>query len=333
MKPVRPCAIFLFSLPILASCVTVKIDERTAFAPPKRDVAPATSVAELNTRYYEAKQKRGVEKGIWRIVPTGDGATQMLYEEKQRQEAGGRPLPLQWYVRHGFIGTGERRIAWTQFSDQNPTNPQRPLVVHCSGNAGDRYRSGTSYARDAFPWADVLVFDYPGYGDTPGPASAANFDASARSLVDHIVSVYGNRSLVFWGHSLGGFVCSHLASMVPETDGLILETTAPNAAAVARAWTPSYARLFVRTAVAPSLARYDVVNDGAQTKVPILVLGGGKDQVLPVTLARQVADGLKSRNADVTYIEFPEAGHLDVAWQTNYNDVLTAYFSKIESQP
>lgn len=324
------CAAIL--LPLMAACISVTVDERTAFQPPKRKLPAATTVAELATRYYESEQKRGVEKGIWRVVPTGDGATQMLYDEERRKEARGRPLPRQWFIRHGFMGEGERRIAWTQYSQENPSNPQRPLVVHCSGNAGDRYVGGTGYARDAFEWADVLGFDYPGYGDTPGPATAENFEAAAQSLVAHVRRVYGNRKLVFWGHSLGGFVCSRLASMVPETDGLILETTAPNAAAVARAWTPSYLRLFVRPKVSPSLASYDVIGAAAQVKAPILVLGASKDDVLPVTLARQVADGLKSRNADITYHEFREASHLDVAWQPNYNAVISAYFSKIESE-
>ena len=217
--------------------------------------------------------------------------------------------------------------------DLSSDTPQvRPLVVHCAGNAGDRYNSGGDYADKALPFADVLVFDYPGYGDTPGPASAATFEAASRVLSDFVVSQTQNRKLVLWGHSLGGFVCSRLAQTIPSADGLILETTAPNAAAVAKAWTPIYARPFIRAQVAPSLAGYDVVGSAAQLKGPVLVLGATKDEVLPVTLARQIADSLKSRNANVTYYEFAQAKHMNVPAQAEFNGVIATFFKTVESQ-
>ena len=226
--------------------------------------------------------------------------------------------------------------SWTLYTsvaaDGAERGPDRPLVVHCAGNAGDRYNSGGRYAQKALPWADVLVFDYPGYGDTPGPASAANFESVGRALSEHIVTLSQDRKLVFWGHSLGGFVCARLAATIPTTDGLVLETTAPTAAAVAQAWTPSYARLFVRTSVVPSLASYDVVADAAKVKGPVLVLGAAKDQVLSVALARQVAEDLRVRIPNVTYIEFQNARHEDVPDQPNFNPSINAFFLSVESQ-
>jgi pimeloyl-ACP methyl ester carboxylesterase len=246
-------------------------------------------------------------------------------------------LPPSVIYRNGFIGEGVGRVAWTMFTavgaDGKEVNDQRPLVVHCAGNAGDRYNSGGDYASKAITNADVFVFDYPGYGDTPGPANAANFEASSTALTSYIGTLAANRPLVFWGHSLGGFVCARLAAATPQADGLVLETTAPNAQAVAKAWTPSYARLIVRTQVVPSLASYDVVALAAQVKGPVLVLGAAKDGVLPVTLARQVADGLKSAKANITYKEFPQARHEDVPKQTGFNETIADFFKSVESQP
>lgn len=336
MKKTNLAYLTLLTLPLLASCVTIKVDERAAFAPPKRDVGPATTVAELNTRMAE-RFKSGVEEGVWRAEPQPNDGTRLIFNADGPYGRNRQTLPQPIVYRNGFIGDGAGRVAWTMYTqvgpDGNERGPDRPLVIHCAGNAGDRYNSGITYADKAITWADVLVFDYPGYGDTPGPATAANFEAASTALVTQITALSANRKLVFWGHSLGGFVCSRLASLTPETDGLVLETTAPNAAEVAKAWTPSYARLFVRTAVVPSLASYDVVESAAQVKGPVLVLGAAKDEVLPVTLAQQVADGLKSRNANVTYKEFSAAKHMNVPRQTDFSETIATFFKSVESQP
>jgi predicted esterase len=321
------------ALPLLLGCVTVTVDEKTAFQPPKRHMAPATTVAELDARFLVDRVNAGITERLWRIEATGDGGTKLTFRSDGPLGRRAWPLPPPTIFRHNFIGEGQRRIATTLYTRETSNTVQRPIVVHCGGNATDRYDSFSYYVGAVLDWADVLTFDYPGYGDTLGPANAANFEASAQTLSNYATSLGQNRKLVFWGHSLGGFVCSRLAAQTPEADGLILETTAPNAAAVARAWTPSYARLFVRAKVAPSLAGYDVVEAAARVKGLVLVLGATKDKVLPVALARQVADGLKSRDASITYHEFPNARHENVPNQADYEAVISAYFSKIESQP
>jgi pimeloyl-ACP methyl ester carboxylesterase len=336
MNALRTYAIFLLGAHLLAGCVTVKIDERAAFAPPKRELAPATTVAELNARMAD-RFKGGVDEGVWAASAEPNDGTRLTFRADGPFGRAGRTLPPPIVYRNGFIGEGAGRVAWTMFTeigdDGKERSAQRPLVVHCAGNAGDRYNSGADYASTAITNADVFVFDYPGYGDTPGPANAANFEASATALTNHIAMLSENRPLVFWGHSLGGFVCARLAASMPQADGLILETTAPNAQAVAKAWTPSYARLFVRTQVVPSLASYDVVSLAAQVKGPVLVLGAAKDGVLPVTLARQVADGLKSAKANVTYKEFPNARHMNVPKQAGFSQTIADFFKSVESQP
>jgi pimeloyl-ACP methyl ester carboxylesterase len=325
--------ISLVALTMVAGCVSLRIDEGTAFQPPKRELAPATSILELDTR-MAAQFKAGVDEGLWRLDPEATGGVRLTYLDAFKVKYPARAPRQPSVITNGFIGEGEGRVAWTYFravptAEGAPTT-NRPLVVHCAGNAGDRYNSAPAYSAKAMPWADVLVFDYPGYGDTPGPTSAAAFEAMSKGVSDYVTSLSASRKLVFWGHSLGGFVCSRLAAENPQTDGLILETTAPNANAVARAWTPSYARLFVRTSVVPSLASYDVVDASSRVKGPILVLGATKDEVLPVTLARQIGDGLRARGGNVTYQEFPLAKHQDVPSQPLFRQTLDAFFQNLE---
>jgi pimeloyl-ACP methyl ester carboxylesterase len=332
MKKSLLLAVMVAAGSLLSGCVTLTIDERTAFAPPKRDVGPALDIGELNHRMGE-RLKLAADQGLLRFEQNSAGTFRVAFREDSPRRLPVQPSALQ--LRNGFIGEGGGRVAWTLYTPAAGLMraDERPLVVHCAGNASDRYNSGINYAVKALPWADVLVFDYPGYGDTPGPASAATFEAAASALRTYVSSLAADRKLVFWGQSLGGFVCARLASDMPQTDGLILETTAPSAAAVAKAWTPNYARLFVRASVAPSLARYDVIAAAAQIDGPVLVLGAAKDNVLPVSLAREIADGLRSRNASLTYKEFPDAKHMNVPDQAGFNEVVAAFFKTVESQP
>lgn len=320
----------------IAGCVSIKVDETSAFAPPKREFGPATTQSELDTRMAERLQ-RGSNPGGLALDITSDGAKRISFGPKWGPSIIDRAQLAPVFYSNRFIGEGAGRIASTFYSraigQEIASAPLRPLVVHCAGNAGDRYNSGLNYATKVLPWADVLVFDYPGYGDTPGPASAATFEAASKTIVEHVTAISSNRKLVFWGHSLGGFVCARLAASVPSADGLILETTAPNAAAVAKAWTPSYARLVVRTSVAPSLASYDVVADSARLSGPVLVFGATKDSTLPVTLARQISDDLKLRKANVTYQEYPNANHWNVRDQAGFAETVTRFFSAVKAQP
>jgi pimeloyl-ACP methyl ester carboxylesterase len=93
----------------------------------------------------------------------------------------------------------------------------------------------------------------------------------------------------------------------------------------------AFARLFVRPEVVPSLAAYDVVAQSARVTGPILVLGAGRDEVLPVTLARDVAQGLGKLPTKLTYREFPGATHQSVPYQPDFAQTLNRFFQSVES--
>lgn len=283
-------------LAALAAC-SVRIDERSVFRP-EAHPAPAQTAAELSR---------------WPL--------QELRETIPDAEA-----------RHGFLGAGDERIAYTLVTRESaPAAPDRPLVVYCGGNASDRYNSGVFYALKALPYGDVLLFDYPGYGDSPGQPNAQSFGVMAPRVSALAVELAGDRPLVFWGHSLGGFVCSRLARDTPETDGVILETTARNAAEVGQAWRPWFAPM-MRIEIEPSLGGYDVAGALAHVEAPILVLGGRRDPTLPVRLSRSLAQALRDEGANVTYVEFPRANHVNVSRQPDFPATASSFFASITGQ-
>lgn len=205
---------------------------------------------------------------------------------------------LEQPVSHERLTFGEQMIAVTTVGAANG-----PLVLSCFGNASDRITSGVNTARKAGDFGQVVLWDYPGYGDSSGTPSAAAIDALADAFVATIDARAGNRPLVFWGHSLGGFVCSNLASRSGAVDALVLETTAASIHSVARAWTPKGVPL--RVTYDEALLDFDIPKSLDGFVAPVLIIGAGRDRVLPVDLSRELAATLPQAR----YLELPEATH------------------------
>ncbi len=233
-------------------------------------------------------------------------------------------------ISHGFLDYGDgEQLAWTLVERPGDAGAARPLVVHCGGNASDRYNDGTHYARKAVAFADIFQFDYPGYGDSSGAPGEVEFEAMLPALLEHVDELAGeDRALVFWGHSLGGFVCSALAERFGRADGVIMETTARNAAEVAQSWRPWWA-VMVQVKIQPSLRAYDNANSLAAIDAPVLVFAGQWDGTLEPALARSLFDALIEQGVDAEFIEFPEGGHDDLPGQDGYAEAVGDFFARI----
>ena len=219
-------------------------------------------------------------------------------------------------LTHDVLEYDGERFAITRIEREGPS---RPMILHCGGNASDRYESGVLYAQKMISFADVLMFDYPGYGDSTGKASANSLRAANQALADYVnMEMSARRPLVLWGHSLGGFVCADMVERLEHVDGIILEATATNAEDVSKAVIPWYAKVFIRARTAESLDAYDMVETLKATNAPILILGAAKDKTLPVQLSRKLSTELQAAGRDVTYAEFPNANHISIPTQENF---------------
>jgi pimeloyl-ACP methyl ester carboxylesterase len=314
-------ALGALALASLSGCMRLTIDEQTAFLPPDRPQGPAVTAPDMTTRWGEAAARA--------LAPAGYTLETVGPTQQRLVAADARPTVA---VEHGFIALPDAgRLAWTSFSRvaADPAAPARPLIVHCAGNSGDRYNSSLGYSGKALPWGDVLVFDYPGYGDSTGSPSAAALEAATGALLGDLAARSTARDLVFWGHSLGGFICARLAEQAEGADALILETTARNASEVAKAWKPWWSGPFLRINVADSLASYDTAEAAKAFGGPVLVLGAAQDQTLPVSLARSLAKGAEALGADVTYVEFPRAAHRTVPDQAEFTATVDGFLNPI----
>ena len=313
-----PRRIGLILLPLLiGACQTLTIDESFVFQPGQ--FGDPDAVRNTQMRYVTIfSEPTDLVIDVW-----ADGQKAKHYIRSNEF--------VKSQVTHDVLKSAQAHIAITRVERPNTA---RPLVVHCGGNASDRYESGSLYAQKIIPFADVLMFDYPGYGDSSGQADAQSLRVANRMIADYVKSDFAaRRPLILWGHSLGGFVCADMVQHFGRVDGIILETTATNAQDVSEAVVPWYAKIFVRPQVAESLSAYDMVETLKDVEAPILILGAAKDKTLPVELSRKLAEGLTSAGRDLTYIEFPDGNHISVPTQTNYHAVIDGFVARLIKAP
>lgn len=175
-------------------------------------------------------------------------------------------------------------------------------VLMAPGNGGNRAgRSDLARALGDRGFA-VLVIDYRGYGGNPGSPSedglAADADAAVRALADlgHPLD-----RTIYFGESLGTGVVAGLQQRHPPA-GIVLRSPFTDLADVGR---HHYPWLPVRTLLRD---RFPVLDPIATSDVPVTVIYGDRDDVVPTELSVRVADGAP---ALVERVVIGGAGHND----------------------
>ena len=203
-------------------------------------------------------------------------------------------------------------------------NPNGPIILFCGGNMFRRTVSGADRAADLAPFGDVVMFDYPGYGETPGEATLANFRQAGSAVAAWVARTAGTegRQVVAWGHSLGGPVCAETTRMI-DVDILVIEASTPTARAVVND-TLGLLRPFVRVNIDPGLDSFDVVQTLSGYRGRVLVLDAGRDETLPPRLSRQMAEDLVERGVAAERLVFPDADHNNIRLQPDFQSRLSS---------
>ena len=194
-----------------------------------------------------------------------------------------------------------------------PASETRPLILYCGGTGFTRSRFGEAVVRALLPYGDVVVWDYPGRGDSSGRMDLMSGPLTAEAVVDDLAAWVereastgkrADRPVLVWGHSRGGFVGAQLATRTDAVDALVLETTAPDPLGALESFgtVPPMVRRF-----APLLDRYNIPRTLERFDGDTLVFGAGRDRVLPVRLSRELAGEIDG----ATYIEIADATHFD----------------------
>jgi pimeloyl-ACP methyl ester carboxylesterase len=157
-------------------------------------------------------------------------------------------------------------------------------VLVAPGNGGNRAGRAGLAEELARRGLAVLLMDYRGYGGNPGTPSedglAADADAAVRALED--LGHPPHRTL-YLGESLGSGVVAALQARHPPA-GMVLRSPFPELADVGAhhyPWVP------VRTLLRD---RFPVESHLADSDVPVTVVYGDRDSVVPTGLSARVAD-------------------------------------------
>lgn len=156
-------------------------------------------------------------------------------------------------------------------------------VIVFNGNAGNRaYRAPLAAALRAGGCA-VLLFDYRGFGDSPGMPTESGLEADARAVRAYAAQRADVRAdrLVYFGESLGTAVAVTLAVEHPPVS-LILRSPFTSLADVGRV---HYPILPVRWLLRDQFAS---VNRIANVRSPVLILAGDRDSIVPLDLSRRL---------------------------------------------
>jgi fermentation-respiration switch protein FrsA (DUF1100 family) len=158
-------------------------------------------------------------------------------------------------------------------------------VLVANGNGGDRSLRAPLARALADAGLGVLLFDYRGYGGNPGTPTEAGLALDVRAAREFLVRRAGvpTDRLVYYGESLGAAVVTELAADIPPA-GLVLRSPFVDLASVGRV---HYPFLPVRALLRD---HYSLTTHLSQVRVPVTVVFGSRDSIVPPAQSRAVAE-------------------------------------------
>jgi fermentation-respiration switch protein FrsA (DUF1100 family) len=190
-----------------------------------------------------------------------------------------------------------------------------PVILVCHGNAGDiADRLDLLRAFHAMGFGS-LIFDYRGYGDSPGRPTEDGTYRDARAAarwLGQVRRVPAARTVVY-GRSLGGGVAARIAAEL-QPAGLVMDssfTTLPELAGALYPLLP--ARWLCRL-------KYDNVAALQELRCPVLVAHSRQDEIAPFRLGKKLFEAAREPREFVELAGNHNAGGLeyDVRYQESF---------------
>jgi alpha-beta hydrolase superfamily lysophospholipase len=166
----------------------------------------------------------------------------------------------------------------------NTAEADRPILLYLHGARWNVTGSASRMRRMQELGFSVLGIDYRGFGksSTELPSEAMAYE-DARAAWDWLAAHYPNRPRYIFGHSLGGPIAIHLAAQVSDESGTIVEGTFTSTADLVSTfkwgWMPISALI---------TQRFEAVRKVDQIGSPLLVVHGGRDQLINPDLGRKL---------------------------------------------
>lgn len=284
----------IFLSMLLAGC-TIRVKEETFFRPQQAD-------------NYAAYWSHVDEDGD---TLKGELARQAIFKQ----------LGL---VKHtGSLIAPTGTVQLTHFKQDEAT---KPLILYCGGSSFDVTQHGDKIAYMLQSFGDALIWNYPGTGTSEGRPTGDNVRAAGAAVLSALMDYRRpNQDVVFWGYSLGGFVCADMTDGSDLVQGLILEATAPSTGEGVAAYSSQIAGGLIKLSLSDKAKNVDISETLRDAPFPTLVMSAGKDTIFPVELSQTLVSRLTANGSDVTYIEYENATHYSIPIQSNFVKDVSAF--------
>ena len=178
----------------------------------------------------------------------------------------------------------------------------RPLVLYFGGNAEEV--SWMLEERSVFGDWDLALVNYRGYGSSGGKPSEVKLFEDALAVYDALAKrpdVNPSR-IAAMGRSLGSGVATYLATQ-RRLMGIVLVAPFDSITAIGQRHYPFVpVRLLIGV-------RYDSLTRAPEIRTPLLMITGGRDQVIPAVHSERLYDAWAGPKHAV---RIPNAGHNDM---------------------
>lgn len=223
-----------------------------------------------------------------------------------------KPTNFEYEDVHFESADGTKLHAWF-FPNPNT----KRAILYCHGNGEDVAADGdlcSHLSNNRVLNANVLVFDYRGYGHSEGSPNEVGCiadGAAAQKWLANRVGIKPNE-VVLMGRSLGSAVATALAAN-HGCRALILENSMPSIVSIAARqypWLP--VKWVMRN-------RYDNMERMQHYTGPLWQSHGTADSLIPISSARTLFDASPSENK--RWIEYPNLDHNDPRPRIYYDEL------------
>jgi alpha-beta hydrolase superfamily lysophospholipase len=205
--------------------------------------------------------------------------------------------------------------------------PDAPVLLYLHGARYDVRGSAHRMRRLHALGFSVLGVDYRGFGRSSDVLPSEQYAyEDARAAWDWLAAQQPSAARYVFGHSLGAAIAVHLATEVDDARGLIVEggfTSIPDVFSSFKwGWLP----------VGPLITqRFDAAERIARLRVPLLVVHGSRDTLIPAELGRR----LYERAPAPKRFELVEGGthhSTNAVGQTQYRRALAELFGLVRAE-
>lgn len=205
-----------------------------------------------------------------------------------------------------------------------PHREAHSTLVWFHGNAGNiSHRVENIKLLHDLVRVNVFIFDYRGYGQSEGrPSEEGTYldGEAALELIGNKLGDKNRKNIILFGRSLGAAIATEMATRF-DSQALILESPFVSIAEMART-------IMSFLPIGPFLqTKYEVKKKIKKTKIPLLVLHGERDEIVPIEQGKKVFDAAPEPKK---FFTIAGAGHNDtyIVGGENYFRQLKEFIDK-----